>query len=258
MIGDRAPRSPGLDSRQLTTQIDHVRVFWEAAPCADRLAASPRGSAEYFAEIAAVKEQLEPHARTFADFPSWKGEDVLEVGCGVGIDTTAFARAGARVTGCDLTEVGVALTREQLRLEGLPGTAVVANAESLPFADASFDLVWSWGVIHHTPDPVRAVAEIRRVLRPGGEARVMLYSARSVFAAAVWARQIARERRPVGLRDAAARGLESPGTQLLTPGQARALFSDFVDVGVRQVATAYDRVRVKGLGWHLLVRAVAR
>jgi SAM-dependent methyltransferase len=239
----------------LASPIEQVRRFWDAAPCADRLASSPRGSERYFTEIAAAKQRLEPHAAEFADFPSFAGRDVLEVGCGIGVHTAAFARAGAAVTACDLTEAGVALAREQLLLADVPGTVVVADAEKLPFPDSSFDLVWSWGVIHHTPDPGRAVGEIRRVLRPGGEARVMLYSARSVAAAAVWARQLVRERRPIGLREAAARGLESPGTRVFTPAQARLLFGGFERVEVRQVATVYDRLRVAPLGWHLLVRA---
>jgi SAM-dependent methyltransferase len=239
----------------LASRIDQVRAFWEAAPCADRLASSPRGSERYYVEIATAKERLEPHAAAFADFPRFAGRDVLEVGCGIGVHAAAFAEAGANVTACDLTEVGVSLAREQLRLADVPGTVLVADAEHLPFPDSSFDLVWSWGVIHHTPDPARAVGEIRRVLRPGGEARVMLYSARSAAALAVWARQLARERRPMGLRAAAAGGLESPGTRVFTPAQARQLFVGFERVEVRQVATVYDRLRVARLGWHLLVRA---
>lgn len=234
---------------------DDVRTFWEATPCADSLASSARGSERYFAEIAAAKEQMEPHAGAFADFANFRGRDVLEVGCGIGVHSTAFARAGAVLTACDLTEAGASLAREQLRIAGVLGTVLVANAEQLPFPDGSFDLVWSWGVIHHMSDPARGVSEIRRVLRPSGEARVMLYSARSLFAFAVWGRQLVRERRPVGLRESAARGLESPGTQLFTVPEARRLFADFDRVEIRQVATVYDRLPIAPLGWHLLVRA---
>ena len=122
-----------LDSRCLPGRIDHVRTFWEAAPCADSLASSARGSERYFAEIASAKEQLEPHASAFADFANFRGRDVLEVGFGIGVHTTAFARAGAVLTACDLTEAGVSLAREQLRLARVPGTVLVANAEQLPF-----------------------------------------------------------------------------------------------------------------------------
>jgi SAM-dependent methyltransferase len=239
----------------LASRIDQVRAFWEAEPCADRLASAPRGTERYYAEIATAKERMEPHAAEFADFPSFAGRDVLELGCGIGVHTAAFAQAGAIVTACDLTEAGVSLAREQLRLVDVSGTVLVADAEHLPFPDSSFDLVWSWGVIHHTPDPARAVGEIQRVLRPEGETRVMLYSARSVAAVAVWARQLVRERRPMGLQQAAARGLESPGTRVFTQAQARLLFAGFESVEVRQVATVYDRLRIAQLGWHILVRA---
>ena len=100
---------------------------------------------------------------------------VLEIGCGLGTDGARFARAGAQYTGVDLTEAAVALARRRFELEGLPGEFRVADAESLEFADGSFDIVYSHGVLHHTPDGAAAVREVRRVLAPGGRAVVMLY-----------------------------------------------------------------------------------
>ena len=234
-----------------------VHDYWQADPCAAKLATHERGSKEFYEEVERAKIRIEPHEPAFAEFEKWAGREVLEIGCGVGIDTARFARAGAAITAVDLTEAAAELANGLLRLEGLPGQAIVANAEELPFAEETFDLVYSWGVLHHTPDIARAVSEIRRVLRPGGEARVMLYSRRSIFAFAVWGRQMLRERRATTIGAAISNGLESPGTRAFTASEAASLFSGFDDVVVQQVATRYDLLPIKidRLGWHLLIRA---
>jgi SAM-dependent methyltransferase len=238
-----------------------VRAFWEADPCAAKLADAPPGTKRFFEEVATAKDALEPERLAFADFSSTRGLDVLEIGVGLGTDFFRFARAGARAVGLDLTEAAVTSTRRLLELEGLSARVEVGDAESLPFASNSFDVVYSWGVLHHTPNTATALEEVRRVLRPGGEARIMLYALDSPFAVGVWLRQIARERRPMGIRQAIARGLESPGTQAFTPGEIRHLFSAFEVEYVRRMVTPYDR-RVLGPfasignhGWFHLVRA---
>ena len=235
--------------------ISEVRGYWEAAPCAAKLAVSEPGSKAFYSDIEAAKNRLEPHEAAFADFQKWSGRTVLEIGCGVGIDTARFARAGADITAIDLTEAAVSLANQLLELEGLPGEAVVANAEQLPFPDGRFDLVYSWGVLHHTPNIDQAMAEVHRVLKPGGQVRMMLYSRRSTFAFAVWGRQVLRERRVMSMRDALSRGLESPGTKAFTPAKATSLLRRFDGVRVKQVATRYDRQPFNPLGWHLLIQA---
>ena len=100
---------------------------------------------------------------------------VLEIGCGIGTDGAQFARAGADYTGIDLTQAAIDLARERFASSGLPGDFRVSDAENLDFPDDSFDLVYSHGVLHHTPDIEAAVREIHRVLKPGGRAMVMLY-----------------------------------------------------------------------------------
>lgn len=234
-----------------------VRDYWQADPCAAKLAEHAAGTKEFYAEIEAAKNRIEPHESEFADFASWSNAKVLEIGCGVGIDTARFARAGAQITALDLTEAGVSLANRLLELEQLPGEAIVANAEELPFPDETFDVAYSWGVLHHTPNTAKAVAEARRVLKPGGELRMMLYSRRSTFALSVWLRQIARERRFMNMQTALGRGLESPGTQAFTPKEAARLVRDFEFVQVDQRMTQYDRLpmRFDPLGWHLLIRA---
>ena len=104
------------------------------------------------------------------------GARVLEIGCGMGLHTELMTRAGARVTAIDLSPTSVEATRRRLELRGLSAEVKQADAERLPFDDASFDLVWSWGVIHHSARTGRVVRQIARVLRPEGEARVMVYN----------------------------------------------------------------------------------
>ena len=108
-------------------------------------------------------------------FDELAGKDVLEIGSGTGVHARLLAEAGAQVTAVDLTPTAVELTTRRLTLAGLLANVVEADAESLPFPDASFDFVWSWGVIHHSEDTLRVVSEIARVLRPGGRLALMVY-----------------------------------------------------------------------------------
>src|SRR3712207_5143608 len=154
---------------------DRVRAFWQAHPCGVKFADAEAGTRLFYERVEEHRYQKEWHIPAAADFAGARGLRVLEVGCGLGTDGAQFARAGAAYTGVDLTEAAVQLARRRFELEGLPGEFRVADAERLDFADDSFDLVYSHGVLHHTPDTARAVREIHRVLRPGGRAVVMLY-----------------------------------------------------------------------------------
>jgi 2-polyprenyl-3-methyl-5-hydroxy-6-metoxy-1,4-benzoquinol methylase len=110
------------------------------------------------------------------DYAALRGKRVLEVGCGLGAISAELARQGARVTASDLTWTGTSSASRRFALDGTRGTATQADAEQLPFRDASFDFVWSWGAIHHATHPARAIRDIHRVLRPGGELRLMVYN----------------------------------------------------------------------------------
>jgi SAM-dependent methyltransferase len=133
------------------------------------------GTRLFYERVEEHRYTKEWHIPAAADFESARGLRVLEIGCGLGTDGAQFATAGAIYTGVDLTEAAVALARRRFELFNLPGTFRTADAENLDFADESFDLVYSHGVLHHTPDTERAVREVHRVLRPGGRAVVMLY-----------------------------------------------------------------------------------
>ena len=134
------------------------------------------GTRDFFEEVERHRyHDYAPWMRRVMGFDQFAGKRLLEVGCGMGTDLLQFARGGARVTGVDLTSRSIEISRHHLELYGASGDFATADAETLPFADESFDVVYSNGVLHHTPDTARAVREIHRVLRPGGLARVMLY-----------------------------------------------------------------------------------
>lgn len=154
---------------------ERVRAFWQAHPCGTKFSDAEIGTPEFFARVEAHRYEKEWHIPAAADFASTRGLRVLEIGCGMGTDGAQFAKAGANYTGVDLTEAAVELARKRFEVSGLKGEFRVADAERLDFPDESFDLVYSHGVLHHTPDIEAAVREIHRVLKPGGRAMVMLY-----------------------------------------------------------------------------------
>jgi 2-polyprenyl-3-methyl-5-hydroxy-6-metoxy-1,4-benzoquinol methylase len=160
--------------------IDRVRDFWNARPCNLRHSTKPIGSREYFDEVERRKYFVEPHIPGFAEFPRWNGRRVLEIGCGLGTDTVSFARAGAQVTAIELSNESAALAGQRLAVYGLADRATIhtGNAEELPgvVPPQPFDLVYSFGVIHHSPHPRRIVEHIRRYMTPDSELRLMVYS----------------------------------------------------------------------------------
>lgn len=159
--------------------IDEVRSFWDAHPCGSE-ASSGENRLAYFANIERLRYEREWHVPLVARFDQYVDKQVLEVGCGIGTDGSQFARYGADYVGVDLSPASITLAQEQFELRGLKGTLMVANAERLPFPDGRFDHVYSFGVIHHSPDVAAIVREIYRVLKPGSTATVMVYNRSSI------------------------------------------------------------------------------
>lgn len=157
--------------------IDQVGAYWDARPCNLRHSSQPVGSPAYFAEVEAKKYRVEPHIPQFADFSHWQGKRVLEIGCGLGTDTINFARAGARVTAVDLSGASLSLARHRAEIFNLDITFYQGNAEELTtFVPIEpYDLVYSFGVIHHTPHPRRVIEEIRRYLNQDSLLKLMVY-----------------------------------------------------------------------------------
>lgn len=165
----------------MNTTINEVKGFWNANPCQSDLSRE-QDRRRYFEDISNKRYHgREWHVPTVAQFSEFRGKDVLEIGCSIATDGLEFARNGARYVGVDLTPKSIEMAKERFNLFGFPGTFEVANAETrLPFPDDSFDHIYSFGVIHHSPVPERIVREIYRVLRPGGTLTVMLYNRSSI------------------------------------------------------------------------------
>ena len=162
--------------------VDDVRRYWDARPCNIRHSQKPVGSREYFDEVEARKYVVEPHIPGFADFDRWAGKRVLEVGCGIGTDSINFVRAGAQLTAVDLSTESLNIARQRAEVMGVADRIefVQANAEELTSAvSGEYDLVYSFGVVHHTPHPERAIEQIRALVAPSGTLKLMVYNRRS-------------------------------------------------------------------------------
>jgi 2-polyprenyl-3-methyl-5-hydroxy-6-metoxy-1,4-benzoquinol methylase len=159
--------------------IEQVREYWDRRPCNIRHSTKPPGSREYFDEVERRKYFVEPHIPGFAEFPRWQGKRVLEIGCGIGTDTINFARNGARVTAVDLSEKSLEMARRRAEVFGLGDRIRFCHGSAEALADIvppeSYDLVYSFGVIHHTPHPGRVMEQLRKYVRPGSTVKIMVY-----------------------------------------------------------------------------------
>jgi len=168
---------------QQQVSIDTVKAYWDARPCNVRHSKLAVGSREYFNEVEARKYRVEPHIPGFAQFARWSGKRVLEVGCGIGTDTINFARAGASVTAVDVSTESLSLARKRAEVFGLQDRIRFFHADAERLSEAiapePYDLVYSFGVIHHTPHPARAASEIRKFMGHDSEFRLMVYAKNS-------------------------------------------------------------------------------
>ena len=161
--------------------IADVMDYWDRRPCNIRHSPRKVGTKEYFDDVEARKYFIEYHIPGFADFPLWSGKRVLEVGCGIGTDAVNFARAGAIYHGVELSRESMALAQTRFRVFGLSGSFLNVSGEELASAFAAdyFDLVYSFGVIHHTPNQRGMIEQIRKVIRPDGVFKFMVYAKNS-------------------------------------------------------------------------------
>jgi SAM-dependent methyltransferase len=227
-------------SRTLSPEKQQVRDFWNEASCGEALLLPQNDQVGYAAQSNA-RYALEPYILTFAGFGDAKGQKVLEIGVGLGADHQRFAEAGAALWGIDLTERAIEHTRRRLQTFGLSSSLAVGDAENLEFEDSSFDLVYSWGVLHHSPDTARAVAEVFRVLKPGGRAKIMIYHTWSMVGLMLWVRYALLRLRPWrSMNEIYARYLESPGTKAYSVAAAHKLFAAYGEVKIRTVLTHGD------------------
>ena len=208
-------------------QVSRVRSYWNERPCNIRHSPREVGTREYFDEVEQRKYFVEPHIPGFAQFERWRGKKVLEIGCGIGTDTISFARHGAHVTAVDLSEKSIEVARRRAEVFGLQDRIRFfhGNAEELStFVPVEpFDLVYSFGVIHHTPHPGAVLDELRKFVTPESTLKVMVYNRRSwkvLWIVAVYGKgQFWRERELTATYSEAQTGC--PVTYAYTPSEGR-------------------------------------
>lgn len=159
----------------LSSEQIHVQSFWNIEACGSHFITNFKNERDFFDQYREFRYRTEWHIPLLIPFAEAKDKALLEIGCGNGADGVMFALNGANYTGVDLTQTAVDATRKHFAVMGLPGQFSIDNAEHLSFEDESFDIVYSWGVLHHTPNPTKAIQEVFRVLKKGGKAIIMLY-----------------------------------------------------------------------------------
>jgi ubiquinone/menaquinone biosynthesis C-methylase UbiE len=254
-------RQPTSDLKNPDLKND-VRDFWNAEPCGTRYLED----SETFDSHARARYELEPYISGFAQFESGRGLSVLEIGVGMGADYLKWLKAGSYATGVDISSKSLERAKRRCELAGYEPDLRVADAEQLPFAADRFDIVYSYGVMHHSPDTSRCLREALRVLKPGGQLRIMLYQHPSLTGIMLWLRFGLFHGK--SLRQTVYESLESPGTKTHTQAEVRAMLSDFEDVSIRQVFSPGDLLLNRPsarfqsilyrLAWKLYPRALVR
>ncbi|MCC7186416.1 MAG: methyltransferase domain-containing protein [Acidobacteria bacterium] len=243
---------------------DRVRTYWNTHIHDLEISTHAPGTPGFFADLDQYHFEKLHHLLDLIHFEDWKGKDVLDVGCGAGVEVVRFARAGARTTGVDIAQSAIDLARQNLTQQGLEARLEVADGEVLPFPDASFDFVFAHGVVQYTGNDQRMVDEIRRVLRPGGTAFFQAYNRHS------WLHVLSKVMKtPLEHEDA-------PVLRRYSAAEFRALMTGFADVqliferfpvksrlhkGWKGLAfntffvgafNALPRAWVRRYGWHML------
>lgn len=156
---------------------------WNTDPCgAITVKGFDVGTLEYFREARRFRfHEYAPWLKKTVNFESYKDLNVLEIGVGLGSDHYEFAKNKNSMTAIDLSEKHLDLTRQHLNLENLNTDAILGDAEKMPFKSDRFDIVYSFGVLHHTPHTEESIDEVFRVLKPGGKAIIGLYHRDSLF-----------------------------------------------------------------------------
>jgi ubiquinone/menaquinone biosynthesis C-methylase UbiE len=258
-----------------------AREQWSQDPCGAEFDREHQlGTREFFDSIERHRyTEYAPWMPRVMGFDKFRGARLLEIGCGMGTDLLQFARGGARCIGVDLTPRSVEIARHRFGLYGMNGDFMLADGEQLPFASESFDVVYSNGVLHHTPDTAGAIREVHRVLRPGGVAKVMLYYRNSlnywfeiVLRRGLLGGEFLRRRsaeeimsRVVEFSDHGAR----PLVKVYSRRQARELFRQFGDIKVDVTQLTREELRFlsplvsqslferleQRIGWNVVITA---
>jgi ubiquinone/menaquinone biosynthesis C-methylase UbiE len=208
---------------------ERVKQYWNQESCGTNITNKKKFSHDYFEEIEINRYMSEPDIFAFAQFTLFHGKKVLEIGVGAGTDFLQWIRAGAQAYGIDLTPEAIENTKSRLELYQLKAADLrVADAENLPYPDNFFDLVYSWGVIHHSPNTQRCLEEIIRVTRPGGSVKIMVYNRHSLYAAYLYFRFAIMRGRPFqSLNTIIYNHQESMGTKAYTTEEIKTLLKKY-------------------------------
>lgn len=158
--------------------INIVKEFWNERPCNIKHSKLQVGTKEFFDEVEARRYFVEPHIPQFCQFEKWGNKSVLEIGCGIGTDGINFARSGANYTGLELSDLSLRIAQERFEIFKQNGNFLLGDAESADekFDGKTFDLIYSFGVIHHTPNIMNALRSIKRLCHGGSTVLIMIYA----------------------------------------------------------------------------------
>jgi len=165
----------------MTATIEDVKKFWNTRPCNVRHSKKEIGTKEYFDEVERKRYTAEPHIPKFVDFESWSGKKVLEIGCGLATEGINFARNGADYSGTDLSAKSLNLAKKRFDVYNKEGNFYLGNSEELSsFVPVqTYDLIYSFGVIHHSPNPEKIISEIKKYMDENSALKIMLYASES-------------------------------------------------------------------------------
>lgn len=247
---------------------DEVRSYWEKEACGTQkvvVGETEKFSRAWFENVENNRYKVEPFIHSVAQFTRHHGKKLLEVGVGAGTDHLQWARAGLACHGVDLTDEAIETTRSRLAIYGLSSNLQRIDAETLPFEDNSFNVVYSWGVIHHSEHPDKIIAEIHRVLKTGGTFIGMMYGRHSIKAFRLWLNHALFKGKPWrGLADVIWHNVESIGTKAHTTDETRILFSQFSKVHIEKLITKSDTSKLprwlsqiipNSFGWYIIIKA---
>jgi ubiquinone/menaquinone biosynthesis C-methylase UbiE len=229
------------------TQIkQEVKEFWNNETCGIWSSQKEKFTKEYYQEIEDFRYFTQPEIFSFAQFTRYSGKKILEVGVGAGTDFLQWARAGAIIYGIDLTEESINHTNHRLELYGYKAEDLkVADCENLPYPDNYFDVVFSWGVIHHTPDTEKALNEIYRVCKKDGICKVMIYHRHSLLAHLFWFKHaILKGKFLMSVRSVLYNHMESIGTKGYTKKEVINMLENksIRNLKIQPVLTYYDKL----------------
>jgi len=270
-----------IDMKPLELEKQHAREQWTNDPCGSTYVRDRElGTREFFEAVEQHRySEYAPWMREVMEFENFAGSDLLEIGCGMGTDLLQFSRGGARCTAVDITPRSIEIARHRFALYNQPGSFLLSDAEHLPFRSESFDVVYSNGVLHHTPDTQGSIDEVHRVLRKGGTAKIMVYHRNSLN---YWVEIVAR-RGLLGaefLRGRSAEEIMSrviecsdhdarPLVKVYSRKQALKLFRRFTDVRLEVDQLTREELRLlsplisqktfrnlsRRVGWNLIITA---